>query len=100
MRSFILGGLLASVLWVFVSLGGNQRIVDVWQKYQSAQMMAQAERLATERAQAFSENYRPVQECSRPSGELKRLECRNREEMARASFYAQWNRTHAGRFPQ
>jgi hypothetical protein len=100
MHGFVLAGLLAGIVWVFISLGGDVKVTQVWENYRVAELNAKGEKLAKEREKTFAENYRPKPDCITPSGELKRLECRNRIEMARASYYAQWNRENADRFPR
>ena len=100
MRRFILGSLLASVVWIFVSLGGGTKINQAWTNYQQTEMIATTERLANERERAFLENYQPDNRCSAPTSELNRLECRNRMDMARSGYYTRWNRANSDRFPK
>lgn len=100
MRGFIFGGLMASVIWVFLMLDGGAKINQAWANYRQTEMVATANELANERERAFVGSYRANNGCGNPSGELKRLECRNQMEMARSSFYARWNHANEHRFPK
>lgn len=100
MRSFILGGLIATCVWVFMTLGGVSKINQAWASYELSGKVAVAEELAKEREKAFSDSYRPDRSCGTNASELRKLECRNRADMARTQFFAQWNRANADRFPK
>lgn len=100
MRGFIFGGLMASAVWVFLTLGGTATIEQTIAHFREREMVQTAQRLAKEREDAFAQSYRPNADCNRPRQELKRLECRNQMEMARSSFYARWNRSNEHRFPK
>lgn len=100
MRGFIFGGLMASTVWVFLTLDGSAKINQAWANYRQTEMIATAKELAKERESAFNSSYRPNHGCGNPSSELKRLECGNQMEMARSSFYARWNHANADRFPK
>lgn len=100
MRGFILGGLMASLVWVFFSLGGATKLERAMADFHETEMIETAKSLATEREDTFNREYRGSPGCTKPVNELKRLECKNQMNMARASFYARWNRTNADRFPK
>lgn len=56
--------------------------------------------LTREREKAFSDSHRPDRSCESNTSELRKLECRNRTDMARTQFFAQWDRANAVRFPK
>jgi hypothetical protein len=100
MRAFILGSLMASIVWVFLSLDGGNKAREIWDNFHESRRASATQDLAKERESAFVEQFRPARRCLAPPGELKKLECQNRQAMARESFYAEWNRANAKRFPK
>jgi hypothetical protein len=99
-RGFVYGAVTATAVWAFVSLGGAAKISQAYTAYTEQRRLEATDALAREREQRFLANYRPQPDCMQPRTELKKLECRNREDMARRSFYAHWNNANAQRFPK
>lgn len=84
---------------VFVYAVGGRQIESALASMQRGYAEEKVRALVAERESAFAASYVPASDCAAPAGELKRLECRNRRDMASQAFAANWNARNASRFP-
>jgi hypothetical protein len=83
---YILFAVLAAIGLMTALFGLPPQIKQIWNQYDAPPTAKQNEARYQAIADEFNRSYRPETDCVKPHNELKKVECRNRDEMAFRSF--------------
>lgn len=88
MKLFLIAVIVAAALY---ATGGIGKAQALWVEYQHAEAKAEEDWLIQRRDEIFASTYSSPNGCMAPKSALRKLGCKNHEDMARNSFDARFN---------